>query len=206
MPFASFQSIPSPTTPPDIASRDIARQADLSALLATMYPEPVSLVYELGCGHGHLLSAYATAHPSTQCLGVDLVTKRIDRALRKQSRLGLKNLAFLKANAIAVLAALPEHVKLAGIFVLFPDPWPKKRHHRRRLLQTELLDALAARALSDAWLAVRSDEPSYFDWVSEQINTHPSWRLTPQKEWAFEHITVFQEMQGAHQSLMAVKK
>jgi len=142
---------------------------------------------------------------------VDRISLRITRAQRKQSRAKLANLAFLKADAAETLAALPAHVKLAGIFVFFPDPWPKHRHHKHRLLQPPLLDALAARALPAAWLALRTDHAEFFAWAQTNLAIHPAWQsagpqITPTTPWPFEHPTVFQERQGPYQSLVATRK
>jgi tRNA (guanine-N7-)-methyltransferase len=197
---------PSAAAPPAITARDAARRAALAAALAELYPRPASLIFEIGCGHGHLLAAYAAAHPEAFCLGVDLVTQRIARAQRKQRRLGLAHLAFLKADVADTLGALPPQARLAGIFVLFPDPWPKRAHHRRRLLQAELLDALAARAEPGAWLALRTDDAGFFAWARGQIQNHPAWRPAPEIPWPFEHPTYFQEIKGPHQSLLAARR
>ncbi len=203
MPHAAAPT--SPAAPPAFRAREAARQATLAATLQELYPKPVSLVFEVGCGHGHLLAAYAAAHPKTPCLGVDLVVKRIERAQRKRRRLELGNLAFLNADVTQTLDALPEHVRFTGIFVLFPDPWPKQRHAERRVLQKELLDALAARAEPGAWLAFRSDHAGYFDWARGRIEKHPYWRIDADHAWPFEHSTYFQEIKGPHQSLVAVR-
>ena len=194
---------PTAAAPPAIAARDAARRATLASTLAELFPQPTCLIFEIGCGHGQILAAYAAAHPQTNCLGVDLVTQRIDRAQRKRRRLALANLAFLKADAADTLAELPPHVRLTGILVLFPDPWPKQRHHRRRLLQTSLLDALATRAEPHTWLALRTDDAPYFTWACKQIENHPHWTLAPELPWPFEHTSYFQEIKGPHQSLMA---
>jgi len=196
---------PTSAASPAILAREAARQALLAATLAELYPLPTSLIFEIGCGHGHLLAAYAAANPDTLCLGVDLVKQRIERAQRKQSRLALKNLAFLNADANQALDALPTNVRLAGIFVLFPDPWPKTRHQARRLLQTTMLDALAARAKPGAWLALRTDDAPFFAWASKQIENHPSWHIATAHPWPFEHSTYFQEIKGPHQSLVAIR-
>ena len=101
---------------------------EVGTIILGDYAHLKAVSYTHLCGHGHFLSAYAAAHPKTYCLGVDLVTQRIERANRKQTRLALQNLAFLKADVVETLASLPPYVQLAGIFVLFPDPWPKTRH------------------------------------------------------------------------------
>jgi tRNA (guanine-N7-)-methyltransferase len=200
-----FSDPPTSAAPPAIAAANAARRAALAATLTQLYPEPASIIFEIGCGHGHFLSAYAAAHPESHCLGVDLVTQRIECAIRKQTRLGLKNLAFLKADAAETLSSLPPHVRLAGIFVLFPDPWPKQRHHHRRLLQTPLLEALTARANPKAWLAIRTDDSQFFDWAKIQINNNLTWNTTSNIPWPFEHTSDFQEIKGPHQSLLVIK-
>jgi tRNA (guanine-N7-)-methyltransferase len=188
-----------------VAARAGARQAALAQASADFCAPPEPLVIELGCGHGHFLTAYATAHPRIRCLGVDRISLRIERALRKQGRHQLANLAFFKGDAAEMLAALPAHVRFAGIFVLFPDPWPKHRHHKHRFLQPALLDALAARAVSGAWLALRSDHAEFFSWAAAIISRHPLWQIEPAAPWPFEHPTVFQERLGVFQSLVAKK-
>ncbi len=200
-----MKKIPS-LPPPAILAEWSVREAALVAACAEFFPTPVSLVLELGCGHGHFLTAYAQAHPHTRCFGVDRATKRIARSVRKQSRHNLGNVAFIKADAAETLAALPMHVRLQGIFILFPDPWPKKRHHVRRLLQPELLDALAARAEPGVWLAHRTDHADFFAWAKTNLAAHPQWRLAPELPWPFEHSTVFQELHDTHHSLMAVRR
>jgi tRNA (guanine-N7-)-methyltransferase len=203
MPHAAAKT--NPAAPPAFRAREAARQAMLAATLLELYPEPVSLVFEVGCGHGHLLAAYAAANPKMACLGVDLVVKRIERAQRKRRRLELKNLAFLNADVMQTLDALPPHVRLTGIFVLFPDPWPKQRHAARRVLQKELLDALAERAGPGAWLAFRSDHAGYFAWARGKIEKHPAWKIDSTAPWPFEHTSYFQEIKGPYQSLVAVR-
>jgi tRNA (guanine-N7-)-methyltransferase len=195
-----------PPIPEYITARNEARRGALAAKFAELYPAPVSIVLELGCGHGHFLSAYAGAHPEAKCLGVDFASARIARAQRKQRRLELKNLAFLQGDVAEVLAGLPAQVRFAGLFILFPDPWPKTHHHRRRFLQPSIVKELASRAQPSAWLALRTDHTGFFAWAREQIAAQPSWRLAPEIPWPFEHSTVFQELKGPYQSLMAVRQ
>jgi tRNA (guanine-N7-)-methyltransferase len=200
-----FWEHPTSAASPAVLASEVARRAGLSAALATLYPEPTAIIFEIGCGHGHFLSAYAAAHTEQRCLGVDLVTQRIERANRKQTRLGLHNLAFLKADASETLDCLPAHVRLAGVFVLFPDPWPKRRYEHRRLLQTCLLNALTARADLGTWLALRTDDSAFFNWANKQITNQLSFKIDPLASWPFEHTSYFQEIKGVHQSIVAMK-
>jgi len=65
---------------------------------------------------------------------------------------------------------------------------------------------MALRAEKGCWLAVRTDDAGFFKWATEQISRHSAWQLSPETPWPFEFTTVFQEMQGAYQSLMAVRR
>ena len=107
-----------------------SRLAALRAALAVALRAPrARFVFEIGCGNGHFLNAYAAAHPDQLCLGVDLRQERIAKALRKRDRAGLRNLHFLRCEAHDFLRELPANAQLLDIYILFPDPWPKKRHH-----------------------------------------------------------------------------
>lgn len=125
------------------ASRLAALRAEFAMLWQTW---PTEITLEIGCGHGHFLNAYAQAHPDEHCLGLDLLADRIARAQKKARRAGLTNLAFFHAEARLLLEALPAPVRLGRIFILFPDPWPKRRHHKNRIMQPEFLQTLATRA------------------------------------------------------------
>lgn len=172
-----------------------SRREALEALLAASLPpapESERLVWEVGCGHGHFLTAYATAHPDRRCLGIDIASERIARAARKQSRAGLPNLQFIQADGMLFLETLPAHVRLADIFILFPDPWPKSRHHKHRLIQPAFLTALARRAAPGAQLYFRTDHRPYFIDAVETLRAHAAWTLLDGAPWPFEFETVFQ--------------
>ena len=122
-----------------------ARRSELSATLEHLLPPGSQFVWEVGCGHGHFLTAYAAAHPGRVCIGIDLCGDRIERAMRKRDRAALPHLHFIRADASMFLECLPATVTPADTFVLFPDPWPKKRHQKHRILRTPFLEGLAAR-------------------------------------------------------------
>lgn len=175
-------------------------------------PAGTPLTLELGCGHGHYLNAYAAAHPGEFCVGIDLIGDRIARAERKAVRAGLANLAFVQAEAslfLAALAALPAAPRLGRVFVLFSDPWPKRRHWKHRVLQASLLDKLATLAAPGAALHFRTDHPDYFSYAREVVAKHGLWRLATAEEapWPFEHVSVFEEraLAGAPQSFTALR-
>lgn len=163
------------------------------------------MVWEVGCGHGHFLTAYAKLHPEDFCVGVDIIRDRIERAGRKARRARLPHLHFLIAEANDFLAVLPVGVEFSSVYVLFPDPWPKRRHHKNRLMQPAFLDSLAQRAGQGTRLYFRTDFEPYFAEVAKIVNEHPRWKRL-EEPWPFEAETVFQARAPTHFSLIAGKR
>jgi tRNA (guanine-N7-)-methyltransferase len=174
------------------ARRD-ANVARLRATLAAALAGRTDITFELGCGHGHWLAAYAAAHPTEFCVGIDLITHRVERSVRKQTLGKLDNVIFLKAEATEFLEALPDAVRLAKIFILYPDPWPKKKHHKNRFINAANLDLLARRAAGGTRLHFRTDNADYFAWTGEHLAVHPQWQVEPEIIWPFEQKTFFEE-------------
>ena len=180
------------------------RKSILTDTLDRLCAQPMagSVVWEVGCGHGHFLAAYAHAHPDRFCIGIDLVSERIERANRKRDRAGLTNLHFIHADARLFLDVLPAHVAISSVFVLFPDPWPKLRHHKHRIMQPEFLRQLAQRAGEGARLYFRTDYRPYYDETRQVIASHPDWTCV-EEPWPFERETVFQSRAESYASLVA---
>lgn len=165
------------------------------------------LTLEIGCGHGHFLASYGAAFPQENCIGIDLITKRIERALRKRDLAGLRNVDFLKADAEEFFEALPPKVMLDKLFLLFLDPWPKKRHHKNRIIQNATLDLWAERSRPGAMLYFRTDHAEFFEWSREHVEAHPAWEVLPDAVWPFERETYFQSiLPDAPRDLIARRK
>jgi len=194
-----------PTRTAEHNARITQRRTALSDILAGIIPTSAPFVWEVGCGHGHFLTAYAAAHPDELCIGVDITKDRIDRGLRKRDRAKLANLHFIHAEAGVFLDSLPKTAIFSSIFVLFPDPWPKRRHHKNRLLQPDFLAAVAARARAGAGLYFRTDFEPYFKDAEASIREHPAWELVSEP-WPFEQVTVFQSRAASHHSLVARRR
>ncbi len=178
------------------------RREELRGALGGFLVPGKPFVWELGSGHGHFLTAYAEAHPNYLCLGIDLASERVARATRKQQRAELANLYFIRAEARLFVETLPESSSFAAVFVLFPDPWPKLRHHKHRIMQSDFLKAVAGRAAPDCRLYFRTDFEPYFDDTRAIFADHPSWEVVAEP-WPFEHETVFQQRAGNYFSLVA---
>jgi tRNA (guanine-N7-)-methyltransferase len=188
---------------------DARRQANverLKATLAAALAGRTGLTFELGCGHGHWLAAYAAAHPDEFCVGIDLITHRVERSVRKQTLGKLDNVLFLKAEATEFLDALSATVALRKIFILYPDPWPKKKHHKNRFINAENLARLAAHAAPGARLHFRTDNADYFAWTGEHLAAHPGWRVEPAAAWPFEQKTFFEERMKERRDMFADRR
>lgn len=190
---------------PKFAALAARRLADLQAELAAILRPGQSIILELGCGHGHFLARHAADFPGQTCVGVDLSSTRIDRARRKAARARLPNCHFVRAEAGEFLRALPAGVSFGEIWVLFPDPWPKKRHHKNRLLQPAFLEALAQRSAADVRLYFRTDHSEYFAAVPGFFSQTQLWRVDEAAAFPVEPETVFQARAASHHSLVAIR-
>lgn len=178
------------------------RTRELQAQFPAIFGSHSRFVWEIGCGHGHFLTAYAEAHPEELCVGIDISTERIDRATRKRNRAKLTNLYFIQAEARLFLEALPAGVTLSDVYVLFPDPWPKLRHRKHRLLQPDFLRAVAAKAEPTARLFFRTDFEPYFKTVADSLGEAAGWGRV-EEPWPFAYETVFQARAETFHSLCA---
>lgn len=178
------------------------RKSALLAQLDAVLPASREFVWEVGSGHGHFLTAYAAAHPDRVCVGIDLVGERIERGLKKRDRAKLPNLHFIQAEARLFLDVLPQDVRTSAIFILFPDPWPKLRHNKHRILQSSFLANAATHAAAGCPLYFRTDFLPYFEAAKETLAADPHWKMT-EDPWPFEFKTVFQERAPQYYSLVA---
>jgi tRNA (guanine-N7-)-methyltransferase len=186
-------------------TRMMERRRDLALQLAAIFSRPHPFTWEVGCGHGHFLTAYATANPDKLCVGVDIVSERIARAQKKRDRAKLENLFFVHADAALFLDLLPAGVVCSELFVLFPDPWPKLRHHKHRILRPDFLTHSANRAAAECRLCFRTDYSPYFTDARRAIESHPDWLVT-EDPWPFEFTTVFQSRAPTYSSLVARRR
>ncbi len=182
------------------------RKRELQAQYGDFLPRLRGGLLEIGCGHGHWLNAYAQAHNEQFCIGVDLIHKRILKSGSKADKRELQNILFVKAEAIEFLELLPDEVGIAQVVILFPDPWPKKRHHRRRLIQPAFLELMARKMQPNGKLYFRTDFDPYFEWAKTLIAQDPHWTLDSELHWPMEQVTVFQTLMKAYQSLSATRR
>ena len=118
-------------------------------------------VLEIGCGMGETTAAIAQAHPDVDYVGVEVHGPGIGALLRRIEASALANLRLIQHDAVDVVATMIPPASLAGIHVFFPDPWPKKRHHKRRLLKPPFVETLAQRLAPGGYLHVATDWEDY---------------------------------------------
>lgn len=192
---------------PPIEEAIAIRRQRLTALQQALQDVPLDhpqLTLEIGCGHGHFLTAYAEAHPDEHCVAIDIIEERLEKAQKKSDRAGLDNVTWLRAAADVFLEALPPETRFSGrILILFPDPWPKKKHWKHRLIQSSFLSELARFTAPGTPLCFRTDHAPYFEAAHEVVAGHPDWTLQPDEPWPFEHETVFEAKADGFQSWIA---
>lgn len=160
---------------------------------------------EIGCGHGHFLTAFAAQHPECECLGLDYSRGRIERAKRKVVANNLGNAHFLHASSGDFLATRPAMYRFHQVYVLFPDPWPKRKHRKYRLINPEFLTELAGAVEQGGALYFRTDFQDYFCETRTTLGAHKHWEIEPDAVWPFDHTTVFESKAKRFFSLKAVR-
>ena len=191
-------------------ARELAKQAARKAELVKTCSADLAgvdrILFEAGCGHGHWLTDYAEANPGIICAGIDLISWRVRKGNEKKVKRGLQNLHFYKAELSEFLGALPAAIRFDRTVLLFPDPWPKAKHHRRRMVQLSFLDEVARRTDRGGEFCFRSDDRPYFDWTVEHLSEHPEWEIDESAQWPYESETYFQSLMDEYHSVVANRK
>jgi tRNA (guanine-N7-)-methyltransferase len=132
---------------------------------------PVTL--EIGFGNGDNLAAQATAHPERNFLGIEVHRPGVGRLMLSLEEHQLPNARLICHDAVEVLTHQVAPQTLAEVVILFPDPWPKKRHHKRRLVQAPFVELVTDRLCAGGVLRFASDWQPYADAVLELLNANP---------------------------------
>ncbi len=135
------------------------------------------LEFDLGCHRGAFLIAMAHAHPDRYFLGIERQVSRAARSGRKIERQGLANAAVICGDGFASLRGLPSSIA-DHIHVLFPDPWPKRRHHSRRMVQPLFLDECARLLKNGGRLRLVTDDAPYASAMRSAAAAHPDFGTT----------------------------
>jgi tRNA (guanine-N7-)-methyltransferase len=131
------------------------------------------VVLEIGFGMGETTAEIAAAHPHVDFVGVEVHRPGVGALLRRVEAANLANVRVIRHDAVEVVGAMIAPDSLTGIHVYFPDPWPKKRHHKRRLLQAPFVHALAQRLVKGGYLHVATDWAPYAEDVLAALAGEP---------------------------------
>lgn len=129
---------------------------------------------EIGFGMGETTARIAAEHPDVDYLGVEVHTPGVGALLKRIGELGLSNVRIVQHDAVEVVRYMLPEASLDGVHVFFPDPWHKKRHHKRRLIQAEFVRLLASRLKPGAYLHLATDWEDYAHQMLAVLSAEPS--------------------------------
>jgi tRNA (guanine-N7-)-methyltransferase len=161
--------------------------SDFGADTPTPGPAPQGggeVVLEIGFGGGEHLAAQAKAHPEQRFIGVEPFLNGVASCLRHVEEANAQNIRLHQGDARDVIVRLPD-ASLDRAYILFPDPWPKTRHHKRRLIQPEFLDELARVMKPGAELRFATDWANYASWTLEHFTRGArfTWTAERAEDW-----------------------
>ncbi|TAK92436.1 MAG: tRNA (guanosine(46)-N7)-methyltransferase TrmB [Burkholderiaceae bacterium] len=131
------------------------------------------LIVEIGFGMGDATAQIAAARPDDNFLGLEVHTPGVGALLNKIETQGLTNLRVLQHDAVEVLRDMIAPDSLAGLHIFFPDPWPKARHHKRRLIQSPFVQLLASRLQPGGYIHCATDWEHYAEQMLEVLSAEP---------------------------------
>ena len=135
-------------------------------------------ILEIGFGMGETTAAIAQEHPENDYLGIEVHTPGVGSLLKRIAELHLGNLRIIQHDAVEVVQHMIAPDALDGVHVFFPDPWPKKRHHKRRLIQPAFVARLASRMKRGARVHACTDWEEYARQMLEVLSAEPALRNT----------------------------
>lgn len=161
-----------------------ARRLDLKSLFARQEP----VILEIGFGMGQATWRIAQARPQYSYLGVEVHAPGVGKLLMSLDEAGLDNVKVIQHDAIEVLESMIPESSLGGIHLFYPDPWPKKRHHKRRIMRKELLELMVSRLEPGAYLYFVTDIEEYARSTLELLQTADRLEnayadFAPRQEW-----------------------
>ena len=131
------------------------------------------LVLEIGCGMGETTAAIAQAHPEVNFLGCEVFVAGVGALSKRIDEMRLENIRIARHDAVEVVRDMLAPDSLSGIHVYFPDPWRKARHHKRRLIRSEIVSLLASRLQPGAYIHCATDWENYAEQMLEVLSAEP---------------------------------
>ncbi len=170
-----------PAEPCELIPKDYFAELTVSDYFENDAP----LEVDLGCGDGSFLLEMAQHHPERNFIGVERLLGRVRKVCRKADRLGLTNLKVLRLESLYTLEWLLPAESVSRLHLLCPDPWPKAKHHKRRLFQEPFLKAVSRTLIPGGEFLFKTDHPEYFEWSEEHLSDYPALERLDWPEDAF---------------------
>ncbi len=152
---------------------DAGGEIHWNRLFAPGLVPPLRLVVEIGFGRGEFLLDLAAAQPCAAFVGIEYSFKRVLKVARRLAHTELRNVRLLEADANQAVRELLAPGSVQAFWINFPDPWPKKRHHKRRLIQPRFVREAAKCLVSGGQLHVATDHVDYAEQVDEVLRKEP---------------------------------
>lgn len=138
--------------------------------LAAIFPNRAPVEIDLGCGDGTFLVGLAAQYPGRNFLGIERLLGRVRAASGKAARAKLLNVRVLLIESAYAMQYLLPRSSVAAVHLLFPDPWPKKRHQRRRIVTRDFLGAVHRALAPNGLLRIATDQQDYFEAMRELVS------------------------------------
>jgi len=145
--------------------------------VAELFGRSAPLHVDLGCGDGSFLCEMARQFPKRNFLGIERLTKRVEKIRCKAEK--IENVRVLRADTLFAARYLLPESSVETFYLLFPDPWPKRRHQLRRIFTLDFLDAIAAALEKHGVLRVATDQFDYFHQIERLSQVHQQFQVVP---------------------------
>jgi len=150
---------------------------------------PVNI--EIGMGNGEFLVYYASKNPNENYIGFEVNKKVFTKAIKKCEKEALKNVRLVHYDAAFFVKLLPDN-SIKNFYINFPDPWPKKRHHKRRLLKKEFLEELSNKLIKDGHIYIATDHNDYGKEIASNIKQVKSLTSCFHKEYETDLVDYYE--------------
>ncbi len=156
-------------------------------ILNQIFPEKTKVIMEIGSGMGEATAQIAKANPEVGYVAVEMHSPGLAALLILINQMELENIKFIREDATYLLANHIPDNSLDGIHLLFPDPWPKNRQHKRRMVQSEFIEMVGRKLKQGGFIHIATDWQPYADWIKVRFDKsesfsggvvdRPSWRV-----------------------------
>lgn len=160
---------------------DFFQRQSLSDLFSREAPTEI----DLGCGDGSFLIQLAEKYPERNFLGVERLLGRVKKVCKKAHRAGLTNVKVLRLETLYTVEWLLPKGAFSRVHLICPDPWPKEKHHKNRLMQEPFFQSVHELLNDDGEFLFRTDHEDYYEWAAERMAAYPHFKTIAWEEEDF---------------------